>query len=379
MAAASPTPGDSFDAGPWFWGAATDVAAFGGSAAVSLALVALNHAFGLGGQSTPEWAWVVLVLGLDVAHVWATLFRTYFDGAELKQRPVRYLALPLLTYLGGVGLYLKGSLAFWAVLAYLAVFHFVRQQVGWVALYRTRAGDRRLLSKLTDDAAVYAATLYPLVHWHASLASRRFSWFMPGDFADVSRWAATLEPFVHLFWIAALAVFAVRHVAEAVARRRFQTGKSLVVATTAVLWFVGIVGTNSDFDFTVSNVIAHGVPYFVLLWHYGAARRREAPGLVGSRLVAAGPAVFLGVLVALAYVEELGWDRLVWHERPWLFGGNDVELGSIGLALVVPLLALPQAVHYLVDGLVWRRRETGPAQRAALGFSPLAASPATAE
>jgi hypothetical protein len=36
----------------------------------------------------------------------------------------------------------------------------------------------------------------------------------------------------------------------------------------------------------------------------------------------------------------------------------------------VPLLALPQGVHYVLDGMLWRRADTRarPAQRAALGF-----------
>jgi hypothetical protein len=40
------------------------------------------------------------------------------------------------------------------------------------------------------------------------------------------------------------------------------------------------------------------------------------------------------------------------------------------LALLVPLLALPQATHYVLDGMLWRRGDTRrlPAQRRALGF-----------
>ena len=63
-----------------------------------------------------------------------------------------------------------------------AVFHFIKQQAGFVALY-LRAGaeaptafDRRLCT-----AAVWAGTAGPVLYWHASLP-RRFSWFMDGDF-----------------------------------------------------------------------------------------------------------------------------------------------------------------------------------------------------
>ena len=46
--------------------------------------------------------------------------------------------------------------------------------------------------------------------------------------------------------------------------------------------------------------------------------------------------------------------------------------GAIALALVVPLLTVPQGTHYVLDGLIWRRGDTRtrPSQRAALGFLP---------
>ena len=65
-------------------------------------------------------------------------------------------------------------------------------------------------------------------------------------------------------------------------------------------------------------------------------------------------AMFLATLWLLAYAEELLWDRGIWHERGWLFGG-EWELGGLR-RLIVPLLALPQITHYLLDGFIWRRR-----------------------
>ena len=52
---------------------------------------------------------------------------------------------------------------FWRALAYLAVFHFIRQQYGWVMLYRVRGGERGRAGRWLDGATVYAATLYPLI------------------------------------------------------------------------------------------------------------------------------------------------------------------------------------------------------------------------
>ena len=59
-------------------------------------------------------------------------------------------------------------------------------------------------------------------------------------------------------------------------------------------------------------------------------------------------------LWAIAYVEELFWNRGVWHEKQWLFGA-DWELGWAKMYLV-PLLAIPQITHYVLDGFIWRRK-----------------------
>ena len=58
-------------------------------------------------------------------------------------------------------------------------------------------------------------------------------------------------------------------------------------------------------------------------------------------------------LWAFAYVEELFWNRGVWHERNWMFGANwDWTAWKVYL---VPLLAVPQLTHYVLDGFIWRR------------------------
>lgn len=362
---------------PWLWGARVDLAVFGGPALAAFAVVVAARATSLEAGALPEWSWLVFVLGVDVAHVWSTLFRTYLDGAEVRRRPVRYLGVPVAVYAMGVALHLiGGSLVFWRALAYLAVFHFIRQQVGWTAVYRARAGDRGRLDKLLDEGVVYLGTLYPLVYWHANLADRRFSWFVAGDFLEVSAFAARALPFARVLFFVALALFVARQVERWARTRTVHAGKLLVIATTVAAWYVGIVATNSDLDFTVTNVLVHGVPYLALVWAYARERRRDAPRALGSRIAAGGAAAFVSLVLVFAWVEEAAWDRLVWHDREWLFGEAVASPGALALALVVPLLALPQATHYVLDAFIWRRGDTRAldAQRRALGFRAAPAS-----
>ncbi|HVY47842.1 MAG TPA: hypothetical protein VHB21_18265 [Minicystis sp.] len=357
-------------ASPWLFGAGTDVAVFGGPAALALALTALAPRLAPGGE-LPGWAWLAFVLAVDVAHVHTTLFRTYFDPVELRRHKRRYALVPVACWAAGALLHAAGEGVFWRALAYVAVFHFVRQQVGWVLVYRARAGERDRLGRALDAAVVYAATLYPLAYWHAHLP-RAFRWFMDGDFVD-ARVLAPIVPVLAAAEAALLALYAARAVAAALRGGRPNWGKHLVVATTAVTWYVGIVATDSDFSFTVCNVLVHGVPYMALLWAYARARGAEtdARGSLVARVASLGVVAFLGAALAFAYVEELAWDRLVWHEAPPWFGGvarDTPLLGPVLRSLVVPLLAVPQATHYALDAVLWRRGDAGRAQAAALGF-----------
>jgi hypothetical protein len=322
-----------------------DLGVFLGSALLALAALWIGAVAGVLDQRTPDWAWVPAILLIDIAHVWATAFRVYFDPAELKRRPLLYSMVPAIGLAVGIALYTEGDLVFWRILAYVAVFHFVRQQYGWVALYRARLGEEGNMGKWIDTAAIYLATLYPLIYWHCHLP-RQFWWFLEHDFAPIPVLAERIAAFVYgiaLTAYAARALYLWRH-------GKPNPGKDIVVATTAVCWYAGIVWFNSDYAFTMTNVIIHGVPYLALVYWYWRTRRPALSArhpwwpLIG----------FLATLWLLAYVEELFWDRGVWQERSWLFGEPwNVQSWKW---LLVPLLALPQLTHYILDGFIWRRR-----------------------
>ncbi|MAQ15711.1 MAG: hypothetical protein CMN30_13070 [Sandaracinus sp.] len=346
--------------GPWLFGRSTDLWAFGGSAALAFALLAWGAAVGLLEADTPDWLWLAAVLAVDVAHVWSTLFRVYLDGTEVRRRPLLYLGAPVLLYGAGVLLHAFGSGVFWSALAYLAVFHFVRQQVGWVRLYHRREPRVGPADRLLDEVTTYAATLWPLLWWHGHLP-RRFHWMLDGDFLGgrFTAWAHAVAAWTEPLYWALLGGFLLRQLAR-LRGDRPAPGKVLVVLTTWACWYVGIVALDGDFAFTVTNVLIHGVPYLVLTYRYGRARAADEPNAhTLRRLMARGIPAFLVTVILLAALEETLWDRYVWHDHPGVFGaGGAVE--GLALALLVPLLALPQLTHYLLDGFVWRRSGMPP-------------------
>jgi hypothetical protein len=334
----------------WLFSGPVDLGVFLGSALLALAALWIGARAGVLNDRSPEWTWVPAVLLIDVAHVWGTGFRVYFNTNELKRRPWLYALVPILGFVIGIALYSEGELVFWRVLAYLAVFHFIRQQYGWVMLYRARVGERDQFGRWLDTVTIYLVTLYPLIYWHAHLP-RQFWWFLENDFTAGPA-LSSLERLVRPLYWAVLSVYVFRAACRWWSWGRVNPGKDIVVITTAICWYTGIVVFNSDYAFTVTNVIIHGVPYLALVYWYARAQRPRASS--PYRFVMRGPLSFLATLWVIAYVEELLWDRGVWHERAWLFGGS-WDIGILK-TFIVPLLALPQLTHYVLDGFIWRRK-----------------------
>lgn len=331
----------------WLFSAPVDLSVFLGSAMVALAALWIGSRQGYLDDKTPEWTWVSAVLLIDVAHVWATGFRTYFDRQEFLRRPILYSLVPFIGMAVGIALYSEGKLVFWRTLAYIAVFHFVRQQYGWVALYRARLSERDRVGYWIDSGAIYMATLYPLIYWHAHLP-RNFWWFLPDNFVAIP---PVVELFAAPLYWTALGLYALRSLHLWLIVRRPNPGKDIVVATTALCWYTGIVAFNSDYAFTVTNGIIHGVPYLALVYWYRFGRLASH---MPRRAHAWRVPFFLGLLWVMAYAEEMLWDRGIWHERAWLFG-TSWDWGALH-GVMVPLLALPQFTHYILDGFIWKRK-----------------------
>ncbi|UPL50084.1 hypothetical protein [Hymenobacter sublimis] len=307
----------------------------------------------------PVWAWLVLVVLIDVAHVYSTLFRTYLDPVRRRRFRTLLWAVPLGCYSAGVTLHYVSGLWFWRVLAYAAVFHFVRQQYGFLRLYgRQEAAIPR--HRALDQAVIYAATLYPLLWWHLS-SPRNFNWFVEGDFVQhdfpVGRALLTV------LYVALLGLYVGKEARQYQQNGCLNLPRNLLILGTATSWYAGIVLLNGDLAFTLLNVVAHGIPYLALVW-VSSQPTPHASSTTPHRLTPTwwqgrfGVVLFLGLLFGLAYLEEGIWDGLLWREHGLVFSWFQhlpAVTNPLVLCLLTPLLALPQATHYVLDGFIWRR------------------------
>src|SRR5687767_6290198 len=151
-------------------------------ALVPVAFVFLFQDYFLTTEVSTFW-WIVLVLCIDVSHVYSTLFRLYWDRQTFTNYKQLLILIPCFAFIIGFALHYYDSKIFWRVLAYIAVFHFIRQQYGFMRLY-SRKETHNKWTKIIDTISIYNATLYPILYWHIHLTNK-LSWFVPGDFISI--------------------------------------------------------------------------------------------------------------------------------------------------------------------------------------------------
>lgn len=313
---------------------------------VSVLVVVLFHEY-FTSHAVSTWWWVILVLCIDVSHVYSTLFRLYWDKETFRSNRMLLIAIPLVGFILGVALYSHSDLVFWRVLAYLAVYHFVRQQYGFMRLYARKESPSRL-RRTIDSLAIYSATLYPVIYWHLHLTSE-LSWFVAGDFVAIQGVDFLDRSLLWLF-IIILAAYIVKEVYWSVKSNQVNIPKNLVVVGTYLSWYIGIITYQADLLFTLVNVISHGIPYMGLIWIHGESRFKRNFSFNYKGLL-----IFIVTLLLLAYSEEFLWDVFVWNDHPEIFPAVfDSISESVTLTVLVPFLVLPQLTHYILDGFIWR-------------------------
>ncbi len=300
------------------------------------------------------WQWLFLVLFIDVGHVWSTIFRTYLDLDFKKRHALLFIVVPIICLVSTLLLYQMGFMVFWRVMAYMAVFHFVRQQYGFMKMYTPRPVRFRYEQQF-DNLVIYAATLYPILKWHLS-DSKAFHWFLKGDFVYFE--SIFLGDAIDVLYVVIAVCYGLK---EIVLWRPVYWAKNMIVLGTGLSWYVGIVAFDSDLIFTSINVVSHGVPYMALV--YLKAKKRSKQRNVFSNVlqsifqVRISIFIFCALLFVLAFFEELLWDALVWRDHYAFFGwlSGTVSLDQESWMFIVPILSVPQLTHYVLDGFIWKK------------------------
>ncbi len=324
----------------------------------------------------PLLFWVLFVVGIDVTHVWTTIFRTYLDREEFRLHRKALLRVPILCFVLLFGVALYSEAFFWRVMAYIALHHFIKQQYGFLALYRARYGEKPRKGFLSDTFMLYLGMGWPVVFWHLN-QGRNFSWFITGDFLAAGQWLeslgvqaqhiAVINTVGNTLYISLFAWWLLRELLRYGGKPDFPFGKMLWIGSTAINWFLGIVWFNSDLAFSLTNVVAHGVPYMVLIFLYVERKKALKEQAAHRRRIVGWASVMQMLLIVLflAFGEEYFWDMWLNRERETLFASYFTYPMTMFEALplrafALALLSVPQVSHYFIDGFIWKKSPQNP-------------------
>ncbi|MGO4772784.1 hypothetical protein ACEN2I_14075 [Flavobacterium sp. W22_SRS_FK3] len=338
---------------PWIHKERTDLIFIIGPSFFVLAIIFLFQDYIIEIESDYSfYTWLFLIVFIDVAHVYATLFKTYFVADEFKKNKKRLLLLPAICFVIGLILFAFGSLIFWSFLAYVAVFHFIRQQYGFMRLY-ARMEEKTTVSVLINNLVIYAATVYPMLFWFLS-PNRKFNWFVEDEFFHFEN--QTLLEILFWIYIGILFLYVIRTAIISVKNHFFNVPKNSIILGAALSWYFGIVYFNDDLIFTLLNVVSHGIPYMALVYFREVENRIDSTSGIFNYLKSYNAVfIYAVILLVIAFSEEFLWEFFVWNENISI---NDHDFSSWQF-LLVPLFSVPQFTHYLLDGFIWKSKKSG--------------------
>ncbi|MDH5490656.1 MAG: hypothetical protein OEY14_01655 [Myxococcales bacterium] len=326
---------------------------------------------GVEGEEIPLWAFLSLIVAFDVAHVWATLYLTYLDGRVVRARPwLLWLPLPL-SFLIAYRLHAHSASLFWTLLAYVAIYHFIKQQWGFIALYKARARERSRFDYALDRLTLWAGALGPVMLWHASPA-RQFDWFNAGE-SFIGTIPEALRPDLLIAMGGIGATYLIRQLTLWARGVPLNVGKNLWMASAWLSWSIGIGLSDHPLVSAAFLNLFHGIPFLALVWyrsHRNAAIRppQDRRGIFLRWITRRRRWLIFYALVLLpAILEETLWDGLVWRVYlPELLSLGPASEDQIGLSFWIALLSLPQIVHYFLDAFIWKLDGSNPDLREAL-------------
>ncbi|MBP9779778.1 hypothetical protein KBD33_04125 [Candidatus Gracilibacteria bacterium] len=316
--------------------------------------------------SSPLWFFVFAIF-FDVGHVWGTLYRGYLQKNIFKNHANLLIGVPLLsigvliffssfTLPGHEPLYVPLSF-----LAYFAVFHFMKQQIGFMQLYAKKSeklGSFEKISKTLDNTMIWIATGFPFIYWLMNYDILTINWFTPGEFSLLAGFIPQI-PFIWILYILAILIYSISQLIFIAEGVRMNPLKYIYLLGTAYVWFNGMVLYDNIIIFGLGNILLHGINYYGIIIGSTFKNIESYNEFLQNIKRKGGWMLSIFIIMtlgALGFIEEFFWDQFFWQERSILFSDILYSFGHnhIFLIIVFSLLGSIQLTHYILDRYIWR-------------------------
>ena len=332
----------------WLRGARFDLTLIGGTAGMALAA-------GLVVVARPDLFLIVLLLDLwllGYQHVAATFTRVAFDAASFRRYRflVTWLPLVLVPAVFLVGM-TAGAVVITTIYFYWQAFHYTRQSYGVSRAYARQPGNASFVSAKLDLALIYGLPLWGVLHRSSQGADK----FLGLDvfMVPVPALATGAAGAVMIACIVGWLVTLVRRWRLGVLTASYP----LYMTSHVVIFLAGYVLTrNMDHGWLILNVW-HNSQYLLFVW------------LFNNKTFGSAPAHDRRLISMLSRRENVLRYFLV------CFAIATIGYAALNLVAALPpletisfLFLISQAInfhHYIVDGVIWKRKRAAPKPAAA--------------
>ncbi len=316
-------------------------------------------------EVSPVWFFIFAIV-FDVGHVWWTLYRWYLQKDIFTKHWKLLVGVPIVSI--SILAILSSITIPWhdpfyvtlSFLAYIAVFHFIKQQVGFVVLYGRRSenlGSMENISRKLDTIITWMITGSPFLYWMMHYDTISLNWFTPWEYIFL----ADLIPQTDLIWIIytiwciLYIIFQILLIFRWV---RLNPLKYLYIIGTAYVWYNGMVTYNSIIIFGFGNVLLHGLNYYGII--IGSTFHNNDYGKLIQSIkrfwILFFSIIIIVSLIWLWYIEEFFWNQFIWREKTIIFYDffYNIWYDQAILILIVSILGSIQLTHYILDRYIWR-------------------------
>ncbi len=314
---------------------------------------------------SPIWFFIFAII-FDVWHVWGTLYRGYLRSDMRHQHKKLLIWVPIISVL--ILAILSNIHIYWypplyillSFLAYIALFHFIRQQIGFVRLYDKRTEDLwwfEYVSRLLDNIVVWVITGFPFLYWIMHYSSLSLNWFIPWEYIVLSHIVPQTDSIWIIYTIIVLLYIWFQLI---IISRGTQVNplKYLYILGTAYIWYNGMVAYDSIIIFGFGNMLLHWLNYYGITigstWNN--ANRYPWFGRIKKIRIPYLGICMISSLILLWYIEEFFWDQFIWQEKSMIFSDILYTLwhDPLSQTIIVSILGSVQLTHYILDRYIWR-------------------------
>lgn len=288
-----------------------------------------------------------LLAFLDAGHVFSTVFKSYFDENIRARKKFLLYGIPVLLYAFMILLYrffgMRSVLIFFG---YFNIYHIIRQQYGWVSISARKAGENDRLDHRIDQITIYSFMIIPVIWIHFSLPGTEKQFTLPR-----SRIVADTCVIV---WLAVFVLYWCRQLVKTFSGVPINLSKTLQMMISCLAW--GAVIFFRSPVLLVVTVFLHSVPYLGIVY-----KTKERSG-AGNDKVNALFAYRYSILIFLVVVLTIG----IFYTKTDNFvkGLGLRTLFGIPREYFLCALLLFPLMHFVIDGVIWRRKHY-PVQRSA--------------